>query len=101
MVNKLLDYSKETNITLKLNENDKYGRSPLLSTIKNDNKEMDQLLINYTEKSIIILKLNSDDNNEYYPILLLAIKNNNKDIVNLLINYAIEKRIDLKLNKKK
>ena len=58
MVQLLIDYANKNNITLKLNEKNKYGSFPLLLSCNKNNIEMVQLLIEYSNKNNIILELN-------------------------------------------
>jgi len=63
-------------------------------------KKIINLLIDYTNKRNIILKINDTNKDGWYP-LYRNIYNNDKDNVELLLNYATNNNFILKLNKKK
>lgn len=84
---------------MNLNEiKDNYGWSPLLWSIYKDNDEMFKSLINYAEEHNILLDLNSQTNNGYYPLLEASSKD--YKILELLLKYANEHNITLEMNKR-
>jgi len=79
--------------TILLNKKDEYGDYPLYLSIRYNNAEIVQLLLEYANQHQIILELNEKNKNIKYP-LLRAIDNNIK-IVKLLIEYANKHQIIL------
>jgi len=95
-----MEYANQHQITLELNDKNKWGEYSLLWTIYYRNNEMLELLIEYANQHQVILELNEKDENKLYP-LELAISKDNIEMTKLLIDYALKHQIVLEYDKTK
>jgi len=102
MVQLLMNYANQKDITLTINdkEND-YGQFPLFWACYKNNTEMVQLLMNYAnnqkEMTLILNDKVEVSNFNLYP-LYCAAAINNTEMVELLINYANQNNISLDMD---
>ena len=95
IVKLLMEYAKENNIVLNINDKNNNEEFPFLSAIKFDNKNDDTKMVDslmeYAKENNIVLNINDKNNNDEFP-LLLAIDNKNDNIylVHSLMEYAKE-----------
>jgi len=99
-VNLLENYAINHDIILKINEGgEKEGNNPFLLAVKENNEEILNSLIEYGEKTKLVIDINKL-NNFKDSSLFWAIYNNNINIVQKLINYADNHGIVLNINQK-